>query len=280
MLYKKPPNMRYTQLCMYVDEHIRDDDEKAKETCFEYLWNIFYILAVKGKMFNSGRDYDEYALYAATQLFIRYQKESNPDSKLKPIKSCLNYIKKVLYPMKVNYQRANFEQVFTPITSLNYKDMPIYEHKVTEIRSINNVLLQVECKQYLSQLHNTIMAYLKETPYRNDKKTLHALYMSCILSILKSITMSNKNKAKLKKREDKNYSTVDLVDSIYAEEREDNVVIFHLDKSMKNYIETLVNGIKKEITKDLRYIIGSYEPSDQVIKDLLISPIEEVVNRV
>jgi hypothetical protein len=44
---------------------------------------------------------------------------------------------------------------------------------------------------------------------------------------------------------------------------------------MSNYINTLVNKIKKEIVKDLRYIIGSSEPPDQVIKDILISPISD-----
>ena len=66
---------------------------------------------------------------------------------------------------------------------------------------------------------------------------------------------------------------------IYREESRDNIVVYHLDKSMENYIATLVNKIRKEVVKDLRYIIGSYEPSEQVIKDILISPLEEIVDK-
>ena len=89
------------------------------------------------------------------------------------------------------------------------------------------------------------------------------------------ITMSNVNKERVRKREDRTLSVESLVDNIYLEESKENVVLYHLDSSMSNYINTLVNKIKKEIEKDLRYIIGSSEPPDQVIKDILISPISD-----
>ena len=61
MLYKKPAGLKYTDCAIFIDAHIRDDDEKTRELCFEYMWHLFYVLAVKGKMFKNGRDYDEYA---------------------------------------------------------------------------------------------------------------------------------------------------------------------------------------------------------------------------
>lgn len=281
MIFKKPPNMRYTQLAMFVDAHIRDKDERTQQLCFEYMWHLFYILAVKGKMFNTGRDYDEYALYAATQLYLRYRKEdSEKGAKLKPIKSCLNYIKKILYPLKVNYQKANFEQVFQKGALKDDAPTQILDDKVSSIRNLNSSLISVECSYYLSSIHSSIKRILEKTPYRNDKAVLHNLYISCLLTFLKSITLNNKLVAKLEDRKARKLSLDGVLDQLYNKEsRENNTVLYHLDPSMHNYVAFLYNKIKKEIVKDLNYIVGSYEPSEAVIKDLLMSPLEDILTR-
>ena len=282
MLYKKPAGLKYTDFAIFIDEHVRDDDEKTRELCFEYMWHLFYVLAVKGKMFKNGRDYDEYALYGATQLFLRYQKEQDPvkGAKLKPIKSCLNYIKKVLYPLKVNYQKTSFNQVFQE-GAFPEDNLPtqIRDDQVEIIRKQNNNLMSVEYEKYLEDICSTIKLVLKSSPYTSDKSTLHNIYLSCLLTLLKTTTMSNKNKARIKNKENRVLPVEALADQIYREESRDNIVVYHLDKSMENYIATLVNKIRKEVVKDLRYIIGSYEPSEQVIKDILISPLEEIVDK-
>ena len=281
MIFKKPPNMRYTQLAMFVDAHIRDKDEKTQQLCFEYIWHLFYILAVKGKMFNSGRDYDEYALYAATQLYLRYKKEdSEKGANLKPIKSCLNYIKRILYPLKVNYQKANFEQVFQEGSLRGNAPTQILDDKISDIRNLNSSLVSVECNYYLSSIHSSIRGILEKTPYRNNKVILHNLYISCLLTFLKSITLSKRSLARLEDRKAKKLSLEGVLDGLYAREsREDNIVLYHLDPSMHNYVAFLFNKIKKEVVKDLNYIIGSYEPSESVIKDLLMSPLEDILNK-
>lgn len=281
MIFKKPPNMRYTQLAMFVDAHIRDRDEKTQQLCFEYIWHLFYILAVKGKMFNSGRDYDEYALYAATQLYLRYKKEDNEKgANLKPIKSCLNYIKRILYPLKVNYQKANFEQVFQEGSLQGNAPTQILDDKISDIRNLNSSLVSVECNYYLSSIHSSIRGILEKTPYRNNKVILHNLYISCLLTFLKSITLSKRSLARLEDRKAKKLSLEGVLDGLYAREsREDNIVLYHLDPSMHNYVAFLFNKIKKEVVKDLNYIIGSYEPSESVIKDLLMSPLEDILNK-
>lgn len=272
MMYTKPSNVTYVEMAIYVDKNIRKEDRDDMK-CFEYLWHLFYILAVKGRLFTTGRDYDEYALYGASKLFLRYQKEAVKPS-LTPIKSCLNYIKKVLYPLKVDYQKANFGQVFKEEVIGEIPFNQLKENKVRRIRQDNFKLARVEYEQYLHQLNSTIKDVLKDIPYNNASER-HNIHLSCLLTLLKMITMSNVNKERVRKREDRTLSVESLVDSIYLEESKENVVLYHLDSSMSNYINTLVNKIKKEIVKDLRYIIGSSEPPDQVIKDILISPISD-----
>jgi len=59
------------------------------------------------------------------------------------------------------------------------------------------------------------------------------------------------------------------------EEASTSTVLFHLDDSMFNYINTLVARIKKLIVKDLRDLIGSAEPTDTVVQAIIASSMEE-----
>ena len=278
MLYRKPSGVSYTAMAIAIDKGIRDPDAD-KELLFEYMWHLFYILAVKGRFFTSGRDYDEYALYAATQLFLRYKKEEAGTSKrIKPIKSCLNYIKKVLYPMKVNYQRAYFEQVIRNEDAKEENYAQLQDDRENMARRSSQELMHVEYRQYLENIPNTIKFVLRTSPYINDKVMMHNIYLSCLLTLLKMMTMSNVNQERLKKKTDRALPVENLIDQIYAEEMSENVVLYHLDATMNNYVATMVSLARKEIVKDLRDIVGSFEPSEQVIKDILKSPIEEYID--
>lgn len=267
-------------MAIFIDANIDNPDPKVQETCFEYMWHLYYILAVKGKMFNVGKDYDEYALYAATQLYLRYKRDRDVrnGNKLKPIKSSLNYIKRTLYPFRVNYQKMTFQEEFRQDSLGGENPTQIYEDRVAKIRENTNSLMNVEYRYYINTICKTIKNFLRQSPYQRDKVMMHKIYLSCLLTFLKTITMSNRNIARVKNKEDKALPVTELIDKIYAEEKNDDTVIFHLDPSMKNYITTLVNRIKKEVTKDLNYIVGSYEPTKDVIENMLVSPLEEILN--
>lgn len=51
-------------------------------------------------------------------------------------------------------------------------------------------------------------------------------------------------------------------------------MLFHLDPGMYNYVATLVARVRKLIIKDMRDLIGYFEPSDSVIQSILASPLE------
>ena len=71
--YRKDSKLRYVDMAIYIDREIRNPD-CDEEKCFEYMYQLFYILSVKGRMFQTASDYDSYALYGATQLFLRYRR--------------------------------------------------------------------------------------------------------------------------------------------------------------------------------------------------------------
>lgn len=47
---------------------------------------------------------------------------------------------------------------------------------------------------------------------------------------------------------------------------------------MENYVSTLVNQIKKLLVKDMRDLVGSFEPSDSVLQAIIASSMGESNN--
>ena len=76
-------------------------------------------------MFTDFQDYDMYAFYSANRLFFALRKNQLNQGKtikgklIRPIKSCLNYTKALLYPMKIEYQRESFREVIESSSSSN-----------------------------------------------------------------------------------------------------------------------------------------------------------------
>jgi hypothetical protein len=87
-------------------EDLSEDEDKL---IFEYLYHLIEMLAYKAKFFSRYQYYEDFALYAASDIFIRlknpkqFEYDGNGNPKLKKIKSILNYIKAVLYAKKVDF---------------------------------------------------------------------------------------------------------------------------------------------------------------------------------
>lgn len=277
MTYHKPANMKYTDLAIYVDSEIYSDN-CDEDKCFQYLYLLFYMIAYKSKYFNNSKDYDEYALYGASQLFLRYRNNKQFDTEgksLPKIKSCLNYIKRIAYPLRVNYQKSTFAQQFTSDQMADHNLYELTAKEVGKAKSINNGLMRVDLEFYLSKIASTVHQYLQTLPYTKQPDILHRIEISCLLTLLKAVTLNNNNRQRLESRLRRNLPVEDLLISIYEEEAQEVPTLWHLDKNMSNYIAVLVNKLKKLIAKDLYSIIGSYEPSEQVIQGILASPITD-----
>ena len=122
MLFKKPNNLKYTDLCIYIDTNASKivnpgEFPEIENTVYNYLWLLVNPLAIKKCMFTNFQDYDGYAFYAANRLFFAIRKNQINQGKtikgkqIKPIKSCLNYTKALLYPMKIEYQHESFKEI-------------------------------------------------------------------------------------------------------------------------------------------------------------------------
>ena len=121
----KQPGLKYTTMAIYIDEHIHEVVEEGKHPeieskIFEYLYHIIYALSYKAMFFKNFEDYDTFALTSAAQLYMSMIKKFKNKGQIirgkevVPIKSCLNFIKSVLFPLKVNYQKENFVDILNP----------------------------------------------------------------------------------------------------------------------------------------------------------------------
>ena len=63
------------------------------------------MLSHKGKYFKSQNEYDEFSIFFSNVILMRYRDKrqfgSNPS--LTKLKSVLNYMKRIVYPIKVQF---------------------------------------------------------------------------------------------------------------------------------------------------------------------------------
>ena len=100
---------------------------------------------------------------------------------------------------------------------------------------------------------------------------MHNIYISCLLTFLNQITLSNNNKKRMSNRLNSMYNIEDFINNIYVEEQQDSTILFHLPNTFNNYITTLVNESKIIILKDLRNLIDNSEPTEAIMQAIMQS---------
>ena len=179
MLYKKPQSLRYTELCMYIDENVPKIAEpgaypEIEATVYNYLWLLVKALAIKKCMFKKFEDYDGYAFYAATRLFLALRKNYLNQGKvikgkqIRPIKSCLNYTKALLYPMKIEYQRETFKEIIEEeFVSKKFDAFAYKEQLKNEAQDSSDMSAQLKMllRDSLSQKNRLLDNLLEKSPF-------------------------------------------------------------------------------------------------------------------
>ena len=275
--FNKPPNLKYTDMCIYIDEHLNEIIETGshpdvESKIFEYLYHVVYALACKGTFFPHKFDeYNDFALFSAGELFLCFRNKLRNEGKevrgkiVQPIKSSLNFIKSVLFPLKDNYQKQTFSQIFNPEVG---QDTSVIE---SDLRT------SVQC-EYLPEFETSLKEVffdfkdkgykhiLLKTPYRRDKVFIKKLYISCMLTLLYQWTLPTKLNVKLsKKASNINYSVKYLENSEFQNE----IILWHLDEKYHDYVKLMVNKIKHYITNEVEDTRSYYELGDETIDNIL-----------
>ena len=277
MIYKKPHNVSYTDMAIFIDDTIYTD-KKDEMLTYQYLYHLINMLAHKQCLFSCNMYYEEFSLYGASQVYLRltnpkqFELDNNGQPHLEKIKSVLNYIKRTLYPMKVDFEQENYSQVaYDEENELDNNSSYVYIKTLSQDTSLDSI----EFMDYLHRITDTIKSELVKIPYIKDKATWKNIYLSCLLTFLNSITLSNKNKEKLYMKDNIMYTTESYIDKVYREENQDSTLLFHLDPTMKDYIKVLTNKVKKKVAKDLSDMIRSWEPAEDMVKNLMFTLVAE-----
>jgi len=265
--YSKPKNVSYTEMAMFFDKHIKKPN-RDDNLLYEYVYHIVYMLANKSKYFHDYQDYDEFSLYAANKIYMR---AINQDKTEKPIKSILNYIKAVIYPLKVDYQKETYDEVINPEVDDRINGERLKNNLHAPILADYREGLMEEVYQQLNYLPKYINEVVQESPYKNDVLIARRLYISVLLSFLNGVTLTNQGIEKLKRREIKMLDTDNTAIKMLEKEKEISTLLWRLDESLINYVEILTNKVRRKFGRDLIEIKKSHELPEEDLKAIMMS---------
>lgn len=268
MLFKKPSNLKFTDLCIFIDENVPKivnpgENPELENTIYNYLWLLVKALAIKKCMFKNFEDYDLYSFYAATRLFTALRKNQLNQGKvikgklIRPIKSCLNYTKALLYPMKIEYQRENFREVIeeefvsTKFDALAYKEQ--LKNQARDNAEVTQTFKEY-VKSAISDSSTILDNILQKSPFNSSTTEYKNLKISILLTSIYVL----KNKKKL------NASGAQTV------------ILWHLPKSMANYTKILVKEFFMAIKQEVIDCYQTADLSESELETVLAAATEEL----
>ena len=237
MIFKKPSDVTYTQMAMWIDENAYTEGVD-EDKLFQYLCHLAYMLAHQSKYFYNSVDYDEFSYYLATVCMLRLKNpkqfipDENGEYKLTKLKSILNYMKAIIYPYKVKFQKEEYKQ-----DSFNNSDSSMSEYLFYDKLAQDPYLYaKTEFNVYLKDIPKTILSFLDKLPFDKNSVEFHSVYISCLLTFLNDITQPIHTKKF-------------VLDNLNGGETD--TILFHLNKSYSGYIRVLVNKFKNSIAEEL-----------------------------
>lgn len=271
MTFTRPEDVSYTEMAIFIDEHIYDEDktEELENQLFEYIYHLCYMLACKQRFFKKYDDFDEFSLFMATNVYLRYL---NPE--LERLKSVLNYIKKIAYGQKIRFQNITFKQIISQEHCPQYDDLLMKEELKSNIQmNYMNKELVDDISYEIKILPKVIQEVVSQTPYRNDRIMSRRLYLSCLLTFINSITLC---KESIKKLNIKGESVRDdYVNKLYRNERHHCTLLWRLPNEYKDYVTLLYNKIVDTFCDNLYEVKSSLTLSDEVLNQLLTYAYQE-----
>ena len=268
MFFEKP-DIRYVDMCIYIDEHIYSGDFD-QTTVYKYLYHIIMMLSLKRDYFGTTKTYEDFSIYAASAYYMRLldERQFDKNSNLEPIRSILNYIKKTLYSI-----RREYVQKFVTEPDISTDDYVVIDNDAFDCYVSNKIdgISRLEFGNYLEDVYRIVKESLRSIPYITDPIKWTNIYISCMLSLLNSITLKNRDKKRLENFKRPNSLNDKLVNELYLSERYNSTILYHLDSSMYNYICVLTNKIRHKLSEELSQSIHFSTPSCVTMKNLLVS---------
>lgn len=265
--YQKPAGIKYTDMAIYIDKHAYDENrsEEVDALIYEYLYHLVYALSLKKNYFKNYQDYDSFACYGATKVFTRLiNKNQFRDKKpLKKIKSVLNYIKSILYAYKTDYQSENYAEVLNPEYGVD--TIKLQEDINDSIENDYSQKLE-DIQELLVNNFEIIKKIVNNTPYKKLPEIKHNLELSLLITFANNFILPKTKELTLKKRTDLAKSILKKLKIYYEALPQKSTVLWHLNKSMADYVKLLYNKFKLKILYNIMDIQSSYKLDDGTLK--------------
>ena len=152
-------------------------------------------------MFENYADYDGFSFYGATRIYTALRNNLKnrghvvKGKEIKPIKSCLNYMKALLYPMKIEYQNETFREVISEeFVSKKFDSFTFKEQMREEVRSnqgVNETFISY-VRSSIEQIGSIADRVLAKSPFSPRSIDYKKLKMSLMLNATNSLKAKKK----------------------------------------------------------------------------------------
>lgn len=269
MQWKKDPDMKYTDMCIFIDKNVAqlnepDCPDELKNTIYNYLWLLVKALAIKKRMFNSFQDYDGYSFYSANRLYFALKRNLQNQGKIvkgkeiKPIKSCLNYTKALLYPMKIEYLKEEYD-VGRNEKEIDKKfDTFVYKQQLKDnlwYEQGGETQFNDWVKEIIEQFSGAVDHVLERMPFAKNSVDYKRLKISILMNAIANM--------KAKK-------------GIGAEPI--TVLLWKLPKSMGNYIKLFLKELSSDLKKSIMESYAESRLDDSLLDLMLANPEGEFID--
>lgn len=256
MTYKKPKNVRYVQMCIDIDEAVRNYDpinnpftRDQEEMIYIYTYHLYYNFACRERYFNKIEDYDDYALFCATKAWQRIVNKDKPR-----LKSILNYVKKTKYGWKRKWQRENYQLILSDRYTPGFNSLSFKEEYQNNIRNSNRENIINHVFDDINLIPLELKNIINETPYRDDPLMCKRLYISVILSYIKEIDEILKSKNINK----------------YLYKYVNKVEVWRLDSNMSTLVNVLLNKLRGRMASYVNQSLNKYNVSEKDVENLIL----------
>jgi len=206
-------------------------------------------------MFQKFEDYDPYSFYSANRLFFALRKNLQNQGKtikgkvIRPIKSCLNYTKTLLYPMKIEYQREAYREIIDEeFVSKKFDAFSFKTQMLNNARGaqMSTALFPSYLKESFEDISTLLDKVLEKSPFNKTTVDYKKLKISLILNCLNNLKSKNK---------------LDVEAS--------TIVAWKLPKSMTSYIKILLKEFYTELKKEIMECYAATHVDDETAEQIL-----------
>lgn len=235
-------------------------------------------MRIKTSTFKYSYQYEEFALYLATEVYTRLIShpklgcvDENQEPLLTPVKSCLNYMKAILYGRKVAWEQENYCQSLTE-TTLAEELMQSNFQLLGQIQSTIAPIIRVDINSYIKSIPKIIKDFVyKRFHERNNKVLLKNICISCLLSIINSISFTQKDLDSIEITYASFEARQRYLDKLYKQNRDTCIILYRVPEEYRSLVSLYVKEILTIIGRDLRELSNyAFAMPDSALFDIAV----------